>query len=188
MYQHNLLQLQIMCWGLSWSCGSWIYNYLCNQCLSPLKFEPCSWGGVLDTTLCDKVCQWLVAGLWFSPGTPVSSTNKVDRQDITAILLKVALNIITQSIIIKVVSLNPDHGEVYSMQHYVIKFLSDLWQIVGSSPGTVKLDYKICICKHAALMNKRSTTFCDKICQWLATGQWFSSTTTLITQPPMPPG
>ena len=21
----------------SWSCGSWIYNYLCNQCLSPLK-------------------------------------------------------------------------------------------------------------------------------------------------------
>jgi hypothetical protein len=85
--------------------------------------------------------------------------------DIAETLLKVALNIITQSIIIKVVSLNPDHGEVYSMQHYVIKFLSDLWQIVGSSPGTVKLDYKICICKHAALMNKRSTTFCDKICQ-----------------------
>jgi hypothetical protein len=23
--------------GLSWSYGSWIYNYLCNQCLSPLK-------------------------------------------------------------------------------------------------------------------------------------------------------
>jgi hypothetical protein len=22
------------------SYGSWIYNYLCNQCLSPLKFEP----------------------------------------------------------------------------------------------------------------------------------------------------
>ena len=21
------------------------------------KFEPCSWQGVLDTTLCDKVCQ-----------------------------------------------------------------------------------------------------------------------------------
>jgi len=21
----------------SWSCGSWIYNYLCNQYLSPLK-------------------------------------------------------------------------------------------------------------------------------------------------------
>jgi len=23
----------------SWSYGSWIHNYLCNQCLSPLKFE-----------------------------------------------------------------------------------------------------------------------------------------------------
>jgi len=22
--------------GLSWSYGSWIYNYLCSQCLSPL--------------------------------------------------------------------------------------------------------------------------------------------------------
>ena len=32
------------------------------------------------------------AGLWFSQGTPVSSTNKIDRYDITGILLKVALN------------------------------------------------------------------------------------------------
>jgi hypothetical protein len=38
--------------------------------------------GVLDTTLCDKVCQWLVVG-WCSPGTPVSSTNKTDRHGIT---------------------------------------------------------------------------------------------------------
>jgi hypothetical protein len=30
-----------------------------------------------------KVCQWLVAGRWFSPGTPVSSTNKTDHHDIT---------------------------------------------------------------------------------------------------------
>ena len=46
---------------------------------------------VLDTTLCDKVYQWLPTGRWFSPGTPVSSINKTDRHDITAILLKVAL-------------------------------------------------------------------------------------------------
>ena len=26
------------------------------------EFEPCSWQGVLDTTLCDKVCQWQVGG------------------------------------------------------------------------------------------------------------------------------
>jgi hypothetical protein len=39
--------------------------------------------GVLDTTLCDKVCQWLPVGRWFSSGTPVSSTNKTDHYDIT---------------------------------------------------------------------------------------------------------
>ena len=38
---------------------------------------------VLDTTLCDKVCQLLAASWWFSPGTPVSSTNKTNRHDIT---------------------------------------------------------------------------------------------------------
>ena len=31
---------------------------------------------------------------WFSPGIPVSSTNKTDRHNITEILLKVALNTI----------------------------------------------------------------------------------------------
>ena len=35
-------------------------------------------------------------GRWFSPGTPVFSTNKTDRHDITGILLKVALNTINQ--------------------------------------------------------------------------------------------
>ena len=47
-----------------------------------------------STTLCDKGCQWLAAGRWFSPGPPVSSTNKTDRHDLTEILLKVALNTI----------------------------------------------------------------------------------------------
>ena len=50
--------------------------------------------GVLDTTLCDKVCQWLSADRWFSPGTLFSSTNKTDCHNITEILLKVALNTI----------------------------------------------------------------------------------------------
>ena len=77
----------------SWSYGSWIYNYLCKQFLSSLML----WvrtqlrRGVLDTTLCDKVCQWLETGRWF---LPVSSTNKTDRHDKTEILLKVALNTI----------------------------------------------------------------------------------------------
>jgi hypothetical protein len=40
-------------------------------------------------TLCDKVCQWLATGRWFSPGTAVSSINKADLHDITEIFLKV---------------------------------------------------------------------------------------------------
>ena len=36
-----------------------------------------------------------VAGLWFSPGTQVSSTNKTDRHDTIKMLLKVVLNTIT---------------------------------------------------------------------------------------------
>jgi hypothetical protein len=83
--------------SMSWSYGSWIYNYLCNHCLSPLTL----WVRislrryVLDTTSREKVCQWLAAGRWFSPGTAVSSTNKTDHHDITEILLKVTLNTIT---------------------------------------------------------------------------------------------
>jgi hypothetical protein len=56
----------------------------CNQFLPPLTL----WiriplrRGVLDSTLCDKVCQWLATGRWFSPGTMIFSTNKTDRHDI----------------------------------------------------------------------------------------------------------
>ena len=50
---------------------------------------------------CDKVCHWLAAGQWFSPGTSVSSTNKTDCQYIplTEILLKVVLNITTLTLL-----------------------------------------------------------------------------------------
>jgi hypothetical protein len=55
------------------------------------EFEPHWWRDVLDTTLCGKVCQCLATGTWFSP---VASTNKTDRHEITKILLNVALNTI----------------------------------------------------------------------------------------------
>jgi hypothetical protein len=79
-----------------WSHGSWIYNYLCNQCLSPLML--CSnldlgevyniiWSSLSVT--CDR-----------SMVSPVSSIKKTDRHDIlvTEILLKVALNTIKQTV------------------------------------------------------------------------------------------
>jgi len=81
--------------GPSWSesHGSWIYNYLCNQFLSPLML----WVPILIrarcTTLCDNVCQWLATGQWFSPA---SSTKKTDRHVISEIFSKVTLNTINQ--------------------------------------------------------------------------------------------
>jgi len=42
--------------------------------------------------LCETFCQLQAAGRWFSPGTPISTTNQTDRRSITEILLKVALN------------------------------------------------------------------------------------------------
>ena len=50
--------------GWSWKYGMSITTHCC-------EFEPCSWWGVLDTTLwlCGKVCLWLATGWWFSPGT-----------------------------------------------------------------------------------------------------------------------
>jgi hypothetical protein len=80
-----------------WSYGSWIYNYLCSQCLSSLMLWVRLPQRARCTTLCDKVCQWLAAGRWYSLGTPVSSTNETDRNDIAEILLKVALNTINQA-------------------------------------------------------------------------------------------
>jgi hypothetical protein len=78
----------------SWWYSCWIYNYLCNQYLSPLTLGvriPLR-RSVLHTTICDNVYQWLATDRWFSP---VSPTNKTDLHDIAEILLKVALNTIT---------------------------------------------------------------------------------------------
>jgi hypothetical protein len=60
--------------------------FLNPQRLKLIQFESLSYQGVLDTTLCDKVCQWLVTGQLFSPCILVSSTNKTDCHDITEIL------------------------------------------------------------------------------------------------------
>ena len=68
--------------GTLLSYGSWIYIYIIIT-TKVSSFNP---------HLCDEVCQWFVAGLWFSPVTLVSSINKNDCHDIIEILLKVALN------------------------------------------------------------------------------------------------
>ena len=78
---------------------SWIYNYLCNQCLSPLKLwvrtpfmARCTRYSIMWSSL-SVTCDRSVVFFRFPP--PISKTN---RHDITAILLKVALNTITLTI------------------------------------------------------------------------------------------
>ena len=79
------------------SYDSWIYNYLCNQCLSPLMLGVRISIRARYATVCDKICEWLATGRWFSPSPHVSSTNKTDRHNIAAILLKVVVNTIKQT-------------------------------------------------------------------------------------------
>ena len=73
LYRFRLLFLvQLLIIGgpsWSWSHGGRIYNYICNQYMLPLTL----WvriplrRGAFDATLCDKVCQCLAVGRWFSP-------------------------------------------------------------------------------------------------------------------------
>ena len=40
------------------------------------EFQPHSWRGVPDKTICDQVCQWLPTDLWISLGSPISAMYK----------------------------------------------------------------------------------------------------------------
>ena len=76
-----------------------IYNYLCNQCIPPTKVVSSNptHGEVysIQHYAIKFVSDLRQTGLWFSPGILISSTNETDCHDITEILLKVALNTIT---------------------------------------------------------------------------------------------
>ena len=90
--------------------------------------------GVLDTTLCDKVCQWFATGRCFSPATPVSSINKTDRHDITEISLKV-LNSINQPL--------ASNSILYGVMSGNISFI--IWSVENMNPDvTPKQDVFIC--------------------------------------------
>jgi len=95
----------ILNWGAVVVVSSMVVGFTTTYAISAhhhwsCEFESRSWWGVLDTTLCDKVCHWLTTGRWFLTGSPVSSTNKTDCHDITKILLKVAFNTIPPSSIV----------------------------------------------------------------------------------------
>ena len=97
------------------------------------EFESHSWRStnvyIHNTTLCDKVCQWLAASQWFSLRTQISSTNKTDRHDITEILLKVALITITLNSIFYISSYSGnDVFQLELMRHaYILVILGSSW-------------------------------------------------------------
>ena len=68
---------QVSCVIFQEDAGFQIHTFVCTCILKKVQ-----------SVTCDN------PGRWFSPGTPVSSTNKTDYHDITEILLKVALNTI----------------------------------------------------------------------------------------------
>jgi len=65
----------------------------------------------------------------------LSTTTNIEGIVVVVIVWKLDLQLLLQSVPIttKVVSSNPTHGDVYSIQHYVIKFVSDLlWFVVSA--------------------------------------------------------
>jgi len=76
-----------------------------------------NWGPPLfklsfHTLICVPVWAKVMDLQWFSADTPVSFNNKTDRQDIAEILLKVALNTISQSKPKVMAKIQPYHTEV----------------------------------------------------------------------------
>jgi hypothetical protein len=123
MILHNDITWQVYCKfqilmavsGLlwSWSYGRCVYNYLCNQYLSPLKSRS------NNTTLCDKVCQWLVADQWFSLATLVTSTSKTDDPGCQVILYSYIFRILLYFLYLSKISYN------YIPKSYIF---SKLWE------------------------------------------------------------
>ena len=101
-YTRWYYQVMILIWNIivyflmrsvpswSWPYGSWIFNYLCNQCLSPLtlwvRIPLMTWHTLYN--FIKFVCGFLLV-LRFPP------PKKTDRNDITEILLKVVLSTTT---------------------------------------------------------------------------------------------
>jgi len=92
--------------------------FMCNHCLSPLEsrlFDSHPWKDVLDTMLCDKVCQ--SAGRWFSSAT------LVEHQYIAEKLLKISVNLhIWSRICEELWDWHIIHCNLWDDQHFVWKF------------------------------------------------------------------
>ena len=76
-------------------------------------------------------------------------------------------------------------GKVYSIQHYVIKFVSGhLWQVSGNLWQVSGHLWQVSghLWQVSGFLWLLYTTLCDKVCQWsFVTGQWFSLVTPVFS-------
>ena len=89
------------------------------------EFESRSWRSVLDTILCDNVCQWLETGLVFS------GYSGFLHHYISEILLKVVLNTITLTLLWH----NNDSTDYYQIldKPTIIDRFYSIWIFIASS-------------------------------------------------------
>ena len=86
IFSFNIWTLFYIYAGLSWPWSYMVVGFTSSYSISAYhhwccEFESHSGQGVQHYVI--KVCPWLATGRWFSPGPPVSSTNKTDCHDIS---------------------------------------------------------------------------------------------------------
>jgi hypothetical protein len=150
-----MLWLPLILEGQSWSYGSWIYNYLCNQCLSSLEL----WVRIS-----------LNFKMWIHAPIPISS-HKVSRQ------LPYAKVFIGRS----VAPIYPSWS-IKILRHlpYTRGFISAYFSppiIMGCDQCLSSLELWVRI---SLRLGVSDITSCYKVCQWLAAGQWFSPVSSTI--------
>jgi hypothetical protein len=62
-----IIKSRLLCFYYIATCIDNVHCIRKKSCLSPIisQFQPLSWRGVLDATLCDKDCQWLATDRCF---------------------------------------------------------------------------------------------------------------------------
>ena len=119
---------------------------------------------------CAGVCQWLLAGWWFSFNTVVSSIHKTDCSNIIELLLKMVFNTLL-TVNVRVITYMHTFNEgqarlMWGVVLAVIVWWLDLqlpmqWVPITTNVVSWNLD--------------QGEVYINIVFQWLTTGRWFSS-------------
>ena len=115
--------------GLSWSYGSWNWKYICNQCLLSIMVRGqiplmagCTWYNIYQKSWPPRYI--VESGVKYHNLNP-------NPNIYICVFVYVQKGSNECCLDIRIASLNPAHGEVYLVQHYVIKFVGYLLQADG---------------------------------------------------------